>query len=89
MASAQTSKSAAVRAGLNHPVIDSDGHTVEFFPTVLDYLKQIGGPKVVERYGFGVMGGDFFNWYRLLPEERRERRTTRPSWWAVPTKTHY
>jgi hypothetical protein len=37
------SKSAAVRARLNHPVIDSDGHTVEFLPAVLDYLEQTGG----------------------------------------------
>ena len=50
MATTQTSKSAAVRARLNHPVIDSDGHTVEFEPAVLDYLQQIGGPRIVERY---------------------------------------
>jgi hypothetical protein len=35
MATTQTSKSAAVRARLNHPVIDSDGHTVEFEPAFL------------------------------------------------------
>ena len=29
MATTHTSKSRAVRARLNHPVIDSDGHTVE------------------------------------------------------------
>jgi len=39
------SKSAAVRARLNHPVIDSDGHTVEFLPAVLDYLEQTGGQR--------------------------------------------
>ena len=49
MATTQTSKSAAVRARLTHPVIDSDGHTVEFEPAVLDYLQQIGGPRIVER----------------------------------------
>jgi hypothetical protein len=38
-----SSKSAAVRARLNHPVIDSDGHTVEFEPAFLDYLRQTGG----------------------------------------------
>ena len=86
MASPQTSKSAAVRARLNHPVIDSDGHTVEFFPAVLDYLKQIGGAKIAERYQSGGFGGSFFGWYRLSPEERRDRRPTRPPWWALPTK---
>ncbi len=86
MASLQTSKSAAVRARLNHPVIDSDGHTVEFFPAVLDYLKQIGGAKIAERYQSRGFGGSFFGWYHLSPEERRDRRPTRPPWWALPTK---
>ena len=50
MATAQQSKSAAVRARLNHPVIDSDGHTVEFEPAVMEYLHKVGGPGIVERY---------------------------------------
>jgi len=32
----QHSKSAAVRARLNHPIIDSDGHTAEFEPALFD-----------------------------------------------------
>jgi hypothetical protein len=28
------------RVRLNHPVIDSDGHTVEFGPAVTDILKK-------------------------------------------------
>jgi hypothetical protein len=43
MSSNRSSKAAAVRARLNHPVIDSDGHWVEFGPQVADYLKQVGG----------------------------------------------
>ncbi len=50
MAMTQASKPATTRARLNHPVIDSDGHTVEFEPAVMDYLKQVGGAKIVERY---------------------------------------
>ncbi len=87
MAATPASKSAAVRARLNHPVIDSDGHMVEFFPAVLDYLEQTGGTKVVERFKTGALGGGVFGpWYRLSPEERREWRATRPPWWALPTK---
>jgi len=80
-AATPASKSAAIRARLNHPVIDSDGHTVEFLPAVLDYLEQTGGTKVVEWFKAGAMGGGIFGpWYRLSPEERRERRATRPPW---------
>jgi predicted TIM-barrel fold metal-dependent hydrolase len=89
MATTYASQSAAVRARLNHPVIDSDGHTVEFEPVVLDYLKQIGGARIVDRYRAALLdttafGG--FRWYGLTPQERRERRTVRPARWGLPAK---
>ncbi|HEV8715753.1 MAG TPA: amidohydrolase family protein [Candidatus Binatia bacterium] len=92
MATTQPSKSAAVRARLTHPVIDSDGHTVEFEPAVLDYLQQIGGPRTVERYktertnGMASSLGGMLRWHRLTPAERRDQRATIPPWWALPTK---
>ena len=90
MATTQKSKSAAVRARLNHPVIDSDGHMIEFEPGFVEYLKKVGGRKLVDRYlahehNTGSWG-KLFNWYRLSPEERREHRATRSPWWALPTK---
>ena len=92
MARTQHSKSAAVRARLNHPVIDSDGHTVEFEPAVMDYLKQVGGTKIVERYKAGWTNGSagrlgsLFRWSQLSLAERRDQRATRSPWWALPTK---
>ena len=41
--------SASIHARLKHPVIDADGHWIEFEPTLLDYLKQVGGPTMVDR----------------------------------------
>jgi predicted TIM-barrel fold metal-dependent hydrolase len=92
MGTAQLSKSAAVRQRLSHPVIDSDGHTVEFEPGVMDYLRQIGGPAIVERYksersnGMLASLGGMLSWHRMAPEERRDKRATIPPWWALPTK---
>jgi hypothetical protein len=92
MATTHASKSAAVRARLTHPVIDSDGHTVEFEPAVMDCLRQVGGPRIVERYktertaGMAASLGGLLTWHRLTPEERRDRRATIPPWWALPTK---
>jgi predicted TIM-barrel fold metal-dependent hydrolase len=89
---AQASKSAATRARLNHPVIDSDGHTVEFQPAVMDYIKQVGGARMVARYKSewnsfsGGSWGNLFGWDRLSPAERHDQRATRSPWWAVPTK---
>jgi predicted TIM-barrel fold metal-dependent hydrolase len=76
-----SSKSAQVRARLKHPVVDSDGHTVEFQPAFFDCLHEVAGPEIAER--FRLSGA---RWYRQSEAERRERRTVRPPWWALPTK---
>jgi hypothetical protein len=34
-----------VRQRLSHPVIDTDGHIIEFVPGLLDFLKQVAGPQ--------------------------------------------
>jgi len=79
-------KSAAVRAKLSHPIIDSDGHTAEFEPALFEYMKNIGGSKVVERFKTAPDTPFRFQWYKLTPEERRERRVLRAHWWVHPTK---
>ena len=50
MAYRQDSTSAVVRARLDHPVIDADGHWSEPAPVFLDFLRQAGGPSSVERF---------------------------------------
>jgi predicted TIM-barrel fold metal-dependent hydrolase len=43
-------QAARIRQGLNHPIVDSDGHILEFMPVVLDYVKEIGGPTMMSRF---------------------------------------
>ena len=81
-----SSKSADIRARLNHPIIDCDGHMIEFEPDVLDYLKEVGGPKVVDQYVSAISGSRLFSWDHLSPEERFENRVARSPWWGAPTK---
>jgi len=81
------SKSQQIHARLNHPIIDSDGHTFELGPLFMDYLKSVAGPKVAERFVTAYY--DSFadpRWSRFSNEERRERRNLRPTWWAIPAR---
>jgi len=86
----RNSKSADVRTRLSHPVIDMDAHLVEFVPAFLDYLKEVGGSRMVERYqAIADIAYEYTTdgsaWYKLTPEQRRFYRATRTTWWALPT----
>jgi predicted TIM-barrel fold metal-dependent hydrolase len=82
MASIDGSASAAVRARLNHPVIDSDGHTMEFTPLLSDFIKEAAGPRVLERFRHSLPED-------LSPipfEERHRRAIARGPWWVLPAE---
>src|SRR5690242_10069724 len=87
MAATFVSKSAEIRARLNHPIIDSDGHTVEVGPLFFDYLKAVAGAQIGERYS-AAMASTFSDprWKTFSPAERREYRNLRPTWWAIPAR---
>ncbi len=77
---------ARIRAQLDHPVVDADGHTVEFLPALLPYLDEEG----VRGDALGMLGDSLGPasgmWGQLSPSERAARRATRPPWWAVPAR---
>lgn len=77
--------SAEIRARLNHPIIDSDGHTAEFEPALFDYIKDVGGSRAVDRLLAMPDSPLSFRWYKLTPEERRDQRQLRPHFWVHPT----
>jgi predicted TIM-barrel fold metal-dependent hydrolase len=80
------SRSAEIRAKLNHPIIDSDGHSAEFEPELFDYLRQAGGDSAVQRLKSLPDSPLSFRWYRLSEDERRAQRQPRPHWWVHPTR---
>ena len=41
---------ARIRARLDHPVIDADGHLLEFLPLVNDIVREVAGDSVADRY---------------------------------------
>lgn len=85
MASGKT-KSAAIRERVGHPIIDSDGHSAEFEPALLDYIREGAGSRAVERLKSSPAGPFTYAWHRMTWEERREHRVPRPHWWVHPTR---
>ncbi len=82
----EATKSAKIHARLSHPVIDSDGHWVEYGPAFDDYLKKELGGAGPERYWHSVreyVGGPTLNFDH---DKRREEGLPALGWWAVPTK---
>ena len=79
-----TKSSAEVRAGLAHPVIDADGHVIEFLPAVRDHLRDEGGAGLVDRFdavadaASGIEGPS--------ADERRAMGLFRLTWWAYPAR---
>jgi predicted TIM-barrel fold metal-dependent hydrolase len=86
-----TSASAALKAKLDYPVIDTDVHTNDFTPALEDYIANYGGSKLVDalrKADFGRLSSkaEGKDWYQQTPEERQYHRTLRSPWWARVTK---
>jgi predicted TIM-barrel fold metal-dependent hydrolase len=47
---------ADIRAKLDHPIIDADGHMFETTFAILDFVKQVGGADLAARYEKVLMG---------------------------------
>lgn len=76
--------SADVRAKLDHPVVDCDGHMLEHLPVFLEFLKETAGPAMVKRYLEQSKADKNGRWYAMSLEERKRHRAARPPFWAIP-----
>ena len=97
MATRPKTKSAAIREKLNHPIIDGDGHTVEYLPLGLEYLREVGGEKLRDEFISRLPAGNRNydgppdriggpkGWYGLTKQERRDMRVSRGGFWGLPT----
>ncbi len=75
---------AAIRAGLSHPVIDADGHWIEYGPHIVRRMKALGGEAAAE--GFLHFGRRITETVELPLETRLARRQAQEAWWVLPTK---
>ena len=86
MTAASPNHSAEIRAGLDHPVVDTDGHMMEHLPVFLDYLKETAGPDMVSRFVAKSNDTRENSWHVLSPQERRDQRVARPPFWQSPAR---
>lgn len=73
-----------ISEGLNHPVIDADGHLVEYLPLVKEFVREEAGSEFVREFesSTGLLPPEFPN----SVEARRESGFYRGAWWGLPAE---
>jgi predicted TIM-barrel fold metal-dependent hydrolase len=72
-----------IKAKLNHPIIDGDGHWVEYDPVFSEQMRKVGGDKAAD--GFLAAMATTRDALELGVEERRRRRVAMPGFWTRQT----
>src|SRR5215470_15080452 len=70
---------AEIRSQLKHPVVDGDGHWLEYAPVFSEKMRKAAGDKSAE--GFLAALRSTTDALKMTPEERRQRRVAMPNFW--------
>src|SRR5690242_182023 len=70
---------AQVHAKLSHPVVDGDGHWLEYAPVFSEQMRKAGGDLAAD--GFLAALRTTSDALKLTPEERAKRRVAQPNFW--------
>jgi predicted TIM-barrel fold metal-dependent hydrolase len=73
-----------LRSRLNHPVIDADGHWLEYLPVMREEFRKIGGDAAVE--ALATASQRIPNSLRMSLPERRRRRVGQEAFWSSPSE---
>ena len=74
-----------IHAGLAHPVIDADGHYLEYHPALAGFISEEGVDPEAILTGPLALGVGTWGYVGLDESERLRRRATRTPWWAAPS----
>ena len=69
---------------LSHPVIDADGHWIEYGPVMREEFRRIGGEAAAEAYDFASQRVP--NSLKMSLPERRRRRVGQEAFWGSPSE---
>ena len=73
-------KPAEVRAGLKHPIIDGDGHWVEYVPVFAERMRKVAGAKAAD--GFIASQRRIPDALTLDNDQRRQRGVAMEGYWT-------
>ncbi len=73
-----------IRARLDHPVIDADGHIIEFLPVVRDFLVEEGGHELAVEFDEVLAAQSTPAGVSI--EERRAMGLFNMTWWPYPAE---
>ena len=69
-----------VRSKIDHPIVDGDGHWVEYDPVFSDKMRKVGGDLAAD--GFLKAMGTTRELLSMSVAERREKRRGQQAFWA-------
>src|SRR6201984_3111664 len=75
---------AQIKARLDHPIIDADGHWIEYGPVFTEELRRVGGEDAVQ--GWDAVRDRTRTGLRRSVGERRRRRISQEAFWGHPSK---
>jgi len=73
-----------IRSMIDHPIIDSDAHIIEYLPDVYDRIKVIGGTRVAQRFERKYRSVD--KSVQIPLELSRRYGISRTPWWNYPAR---
>jgi predicted TIM-barrel fold metal-dependent hydrolase len=74
----------AIRKQIDHPIIDADGHILEFMPEMREHFAEVAGPNLLEAFDQQL---SVFRESRGWPvETMREVGMFRMTWWGFPAR---
>ncbi|HZO08484.1 MAG TPA: amidohydrolase, partial [Myxococcota bacterium] len=77
-------KVAEIRRRIDHPIVDADAHQLETVPVLLDYIREVGGSGMPERFIAYLRHQR--RTFEMSWEQRYDTRTSMPVWWPIPTE---
>lgn len=81
---ANQATAAEIHDSLDHPVLDADGHIVEYWPELDRCLREEGIEGGFQAFLVTANFDGSRTWQSLSPEERLRERAYRSPWWGFP-----